>query len=111
MKNQMKNWQRGIRATAEKNRTALSRDIIDLGVCLKEVVSNKYTQIELNKKCENELTKLKSELGESNISHEGTLAALRSKHNNTMIKIRLEWKEIFRKLGLGSKKPCVTEQT
>ena len=80
----MKNWQRGIRARAEKNRTALSRYIIDLGVCLKEVVSNKYTQIELNKKCENELTKLKSELGESNISHEGTLAALRSKHNNTM---------------------------
>merc|ERR1712083_831092 len=31
-----------------------------------------------------ELTKLKGELEESNISHEGTLAALRSKHNNTM---------------------------
>ena len=80
----MKNWQRGIRARAERNRTALSRDITDLGGRLEEAGSNTSTQIELNKKRENELTKLKGELEESNISHEGTLAALRSKHNNTM---------------------------
>merc|ERR1712121_485398 len=42
------------------------------------------TQIELNKKREAELAKLKAELEEANIAHEGTLAALRSKHNNTM---------------------------
>merc|ERR1711915_576885 len=47
-------------------------------------MGNTSTQIELNKKRENELTKLKGELEESNISHEGVLAALRSKHNNTM---------------------------
>merc|ERR1719365_309299 len=75
---------RGSRAKAEKNRTALSRDITDLGGRLEEAGSNTSTQIELNKKRENELTKLKGELEESNISHEGTLAALRSKHNNTM---------------------------
>merc|ERR1739847_227098 len=33
---------------------------------------------------EAELAKLKSELDESNIAHEGTLAALRQKHNNNM---------------------------
>merc|ERR1712228_1124594 len=76
--------ERGSRAKAEKNRTALSRDITDLGGRLEEAGSNTSTQIELNKKRENELTKLKGELEESNISHEGTLAALRSKHNNTM---------------------------
>merc|ERR1739844_670383 len=37
-----------------------------------------------NKKREVELAKLKGELEESNISHEGTLAALRQKHNNNM---------------------------
>merc|ERR1740128_1072762 len=33
---------------------------------------------------EAELAKLKSDLEEANIAHEGTLAALRAKHNNTM---------------------------
>merc|ERR1711902_295141 len=46
--------------------------------------NNTATQIELNKKREAELAKLKAELDESNISHEGTLAALRQKHNNNM---------------------------
>merc|ERR1719331_3446799 len=72
------------RAKAEKNRTTLSRDIQDLGGRLEEVGSNTSTQIELNKKREAELMKLKGELEEANIAHEGTLAALRQKHNNTM---------------------------
>merc|ERR550519_630538 len=72
------------RAKAEKNRTTLSRDIQDLGGRLEEAGSNTTTQIELNKKRESELLKLKGELEEANIAHEGTLAALRQKHNNTM---------------------------
>jgi len=76
--------ERGSRAKAEKNRTILSRDITDLGSRLEEAGSNTSTQIELNKKRENELTKLKGEFEESNIAHEGTLCALRQKHNNTM---------------------------
>merc|ERR1712112_346617 len=72
------------RAKADKNRTTLSRDIQDLGGRLEEAGSNTTTQIELNKKREAELSKLKSELEEANIAHEGTLAALRQKHNNTM---------------------------
>merc|ERR1719284_1773946 len=72
------------RAKAEKNRSVLSRDIQDLGARLEEAGSNTSTQIELNKKREAELMKLKSELEEANIAHEGILAALRQKHNNTM---------------------------
>jgi len=72
------------RAKAEKNRATLSRDIEDLGGKLEEAGNNTSTQIELNKKREAELFKLKAELEESNIAHEGTLAALRQKHNNTM---------------------------
>ena len=33
---------------------------------------------------EAELSKLKVDLDEANIAHEGTLAALRQKHNNSM---------------------------
>merc|ERR1719317_1538087 len=76
--------ERQCRAKAEKNRTILSRDIADLGGRLEKAGSNTSTQIELNKRREGELGKLKVELEESNISHEGTLAAMRSKHNNTM---------------------------
>merc|ERR1712102_199180 len=72
------------RAKAEKNRSLLSRDIEDLGQKLEDAGNNTSTQIELNKKREAELAKLKAELEESNIAHEGTLTALRQKHNNNM---------------------------
>jgi len=75
------------RAKAEKNRSLLSRDIEDLGQKLEDAGNNTSTQIELNKKREAELAKLKGELEESNIGHEGTLAALRQKHNNTMAEL------------------------
>ena len=50
------------RAKAEKNRTTLSRDIQDLGSRLEEAGSNTTTQIEMNKRREQELVKLKGEL-------------------------------------------------
>merc|ERR1711992_11634 len=76
--------ERQSRAKAEKNRAGLSRDIEDLAEKLEDAGNNTSTQIELNKKREAELAKLKAELEESNIAHEGTLAALRQKHNNNM---------------------------
>ena len=50
------------RAKAEKNRTTLSRDIQDLGSRLEEAGSNTTTQVEMNKRRETELLKLKGEL-------------------------------------------------
>jgi len=79
--------ERANRAKAEKNRSLLSRDLEELGTRLAEVGSNTSTQIELNKKREAELAKLKADLDEANIAHEGTLAALRQKHNNTMAEL------------------------
>merc|ERR1711884_832026 len=78
------NVERNNRAKAEKNRAVLSRDIEDIGTRLEQAGSNTSTQIELNKKRESELSKLKPDLEESNIAHEGTLAALRQKHNSSM---------------------------
>merc|ERR1719328_317346 len=78
------NVERGNRSKAEKNRALLSRDLEDIGTGLEQADSNTALQIELNKKRESELAKLKSDLEESNIGHEGTLAALRQKHNNSM---------------------------
>merc|ERR1711990_1107089 len=72
------------RAKAEKSRAILKKDIEDIASRLEEAGSNTATQVELNKKREGELARLKGELEELNIAHEGTLAALRMKHNNTM---------------------------
>jgi len=76
--------ERGNRAKAEKSRAMLKKDLEDLGSRLEEAGANTATQVELNKKREAELARLKGELEELNIAHEGTLAALRMKHNNTM---------------------------
>merc|ERR1719175_384122 len=76
--------ERGNRGKAEKSRTMLKKDIEDIASRLEEAGSNTATQVELNKKREAELARLKAELEELNIAHEGTLAALRMKHNNTM---------------------------
>merc|ERR1712141_677498 len=76
--------ERQSRAKAEKNRAGLSRDIEDFAEKLEDAGNNTATQIELNKKREAELLSLKSELDEISINHEGTLAALRQKHNNNM---------------------------
>merc|ERR1712179_430317 len=76
--------ERGNRAKAEKSRAMLKKDLEDLGSRLEEAGANTATQVELNKKREGELGRLKGGLEELNIAHEGTLAALRMKHNNTM---------------------------
>merc|ERR1739838_154289 len=76
--------ERANRAKAEKSRTMLKKDIEDISSRLEEAGSNTATQVELNKKREAELGRIKAELEELNIAQEGTLAALRMKHNNTM---------------------------
>merc|ERR1712241_1286838 len=78
------NVERNNRAKAEKSRTMLKKDIEDISSRLEEAGSNTATQVELNKKREGELARIKAELEELNIAQEGTLAALRMKHNNTM---------------------------
>merc|ERR1719204_2565726 len=79
--------ERGNRSKAEKSRTMLKKDIEDIASRLEEAGSNTAPQVELNKKREGELARLKGELEELNIAHEGTLAALRQKHNNTMAEL------------------------
>ena len=76
--------ERAARAKAEKSRSILKKDLEDLGCRLEEAGANTATQVELNKKREAELGRLKSDIEERNIAHEGTLAALRMKHNNSM---------------------------
>ena len=76
--------ERGNRAKAEKSRTMLEKDIEDIASRPEEASSNTATRVELNKKRERELTRLKGEIEGLKIAREGTRAALRMKHNNFM---------------------------
>lgn len=69
---------------AEKQRADLARELEELGERLEEAGGATAAQIELNKKREAELSKLRRDLEESNIQHESVLANLRKKHNDAV---------------------------
>lgn len=76
--------ERGGRAKAEKQRSDLARELEELGERLEEAGGATSAQIELNKKREAELSKLRRDLEEANIQHESSLAILRKKHNDAV---------------------------
>ena len=65
--------ERQARAKAERQRSDLAREIEQLGERLDEAGGATYAQIELNKKRENEVTKLRRDLEETNIQQESIL--------------------------------------
>merc|ERR1712212_1036741 len=75
---------RQARAKAEKAKSKLAKELEDLGDRLDEAGGATSAQVELNKKREAELGKLRRDLEESNIQHEAALASLRKKHNDAV---------------------------
>lgn len=73
--------ERASRAKAEKARQVLSRDLEEMGEKLEESGNATQTQIELNRKRESELAKMKEEYDSNALQHESALANLRQKHN------------------------------
>ena len=77
-------------------------------------------QIELNKKREAELSKLRRDLEEANIQHESSLASLRKKHNDavaemgeqidTLNKLKARWVYQADFLFLNEEKWNMTEE-
>jgi len=76
--------ERQARAKAEKAKSHLGRELEEIGERLDEAGGATAAQIELNKKREAELAKLRRDLEESNIQHEAALASLRKKHNDAV---------------------------
>ena len=66
--------ERQSRSKAEHPRSYLSREIDDLGHHLDEAGGATNAQIELNKKRESELNKLRKDLEEANIQHDSLLS-------------------------------------
>jgi len=79
--------ERSARGKAEKAKAGLARELGDLGDRLDEAGGATAAQIELNKKREGELAKLRRDLEESNIQHESALSMLRKKHNDAVAEL------------------------
>ena len=79
--------ERQARAKAEKQRADLSREIEELSERLEEAGGATSAQIELNKRREAEMAKLRRDLEEANIQHEQSMSALRKKHNDSVAEL------------------------
>ncbi|XP_054160100.1 myosin heavy chain, muscle-like isoform X3 [Oppia nitens] len=79
--------ERQARAKAEKQRADLSREIEELSERLEEAGGATSSQIEMNKRREAEMSKLRRDLEESNLQHEQSMSALRKKHNDSVAEL------------------------
>ena len=70
------------RAKAERQRSDLARELENLGERLNEASGATTAQIELNKKREAEVTKLRRDLEEAKIQQEATIVGLKKKHQD-----------------------------
>merc|ERR1711962_624741 len=76
--------ERQARAKAERQRSDLARELESLGERLTEAGGATSAQIELNKKRESEVSKLRKDLEECQIQHEATLISLKKKHQDAV---------------------------
>jgi hypothetical protein len=58
----------------------LGRELDDLAERLEESMGQTQAQVELNKRREGEMVKLKRDLEEANLAHETTISLFRKKH-------------------------------
>merc|ERR1712142_1037638 len=76
--------ERQARSKAERQRSDLAREIEQLGERLMEAGGATNAQIELNKKREDEVGKLRKDIEETNIQQESILSNLRRKHQDAI---------------------------
>merc|ERR1719427_2610581 len=76
--------ERQARAKAERQRSNLAREMESLGERLNEATGTTAAQIELNKKRESEVSKLRKDLEECKIQHEGTVVSMKKKQQDAI---------------------------
>ena len=76
--------ERQARAKAERQRSDLARELESLGERLNEAGGATHAQMELNKKREAEVNKLRKDLEEARIQQESTLNGLKKKHQDAV---------------------------
>merc|ERR1719402_1445553 len=76
--------ERQARSKAERQRSDLARELESLGERLNEATGTTAAQIELNKKRESEVSKLRKDLEECKIQHEGTVVSMKKKQQDAI---------------------------
>merc|ERR1712170_290102 len=76
--------ERQARSKAERQRSDLAREMESLGERLNEATGTTHAQIELNKKRESEVTKLRKDLEECRIQHDATCASMKKKQQDAV---------------------------
>merc|ERR1711935_916099 len=76
--------ERQARAKAERQRSDLARELESLGERLNEAGGATHAQVELNKKRDAEVGKLRKDLEEARIQQESTLMNLKRKHQDAV---------------------------
>merc|ERR1719328_29124 len=76
--------ERQARAKAERQRSDLARELDQLGERLNEAGGATAAQVELNKKRDSEIGKLRKDLEEANIQQESTMMNLKRKHQDAV---------------------------
>merc|ERR1712106_1164777 len=79
--------ERQARAQAERQRSDLSREIGQLGSRLDEAGGATVAQVELNKKRESEIVKLRKDVEETNISSESVLSNMKRKQGDAVLEM------------------------
>merc|ERR1711892_51014 len=79
--------ERQARAQAERQRSDLSREIDQLGGRLDEAGGATVAQVELNKKRESEIVKLRKNVEETNISSESVLSNMKRKQGDAVLEM------------------------
>jgi len=86
--------ERQARAKAERQRSDLAREMDSLGDRLNEASGATSAQVELNKKREAEVNKLRKDLEEANIQHESTLVSLKKKHADSIAEMNEQCEQL-----------------
>merc|ERR1712106_360146 len=76
--------ERQARAKAERQRSDLAREMESLGERLNEAAGTTAAQIELNKKRESEVTRMRKDLEEANIQRDATITSLKRKQQDAI---------------------------
>merc|ERR1719369_1487264 len=76
--------ERQARAKAERQRSDIARELESLGERLNEAGGTTHAQIELNKKRESEVAKLRKDLEECRIQHDATCVSMKKKQQDAV---------------------------
>merc|ERR1711981_294169 len=88
--------ERQARAKAEGQRSNLARELDQLGGRLGEASGATAAQIELNKKRDSEVGKLRKDLEEAHIQQEATLIGLKKKHQDAIAEMSEQIEQLNR---------------